>query len=78
MSRFLDNPLKPARMEDLLDDKRLAYSSPGRLLSTKATPSNTPRTPPSSRQPDWLLLLMVGLVLLTLLIIWQTDLIRFF
>ncbi|RIV19026.1 hypothetical protein DYU11_26375 [Fibrisoma montanum] len=64
-------------MEDLLDDTRLAYSSPGRVVPTKATPSTTPRTPPSPK-PDWLLLLMIGLILLTLLIIWQTDLIRFF
>lgn len=73
MSRFLDNSRNRAWLAERWYRTSDWYSSTGRVEQdyTQATP--TPRTPPSPRQPDWLLVFIIGLVLLTLLIAWLVD-----
>ncbi len=73
MSCSFDNPLNLAWLAERLYRADDWYSSTGRVEQdyTQATPP--PRTPPPPRQPDWLLVLIIGLVLLTLLIAWFAD-----
>lgn len=49
------------------------FASPthGDLEFVSSPPENAPNEPP--RRPDWLLVLIVGLLLLTLFIAWLTD-----
>ena len=50
---------------------RLTYMIESRV--GKPRPKNPVEDPQQPRKPDWLMLLVIGLFLLTLLIAWLTD-----
>lgn len=73
MSLFFNNSLNLVWLAERLYRAGDWSGTPGRVEQDYAQASPAPRTPPSPRQPDWLLVLIIGLVLLTLLIAWFAD-----